>query len=1238
MSRKNNDEPKKWEIKQLERLLKKEEREEKKKQKLAEKERRKLERAEKKRLRIKKYNDIAKERRNAKKSELKKEESITIKSSKRGRPKTAYLDKALTEKFGEKIYKELNKDNYFTDLQDNVRFEGNLDDIKFYFKDSESNKQIQRLKQAVEKYNVENKFEYKYKNGDIIVSNFDIDDVYPLLLLGGNIEINEDYNLPNKIYFNDVRNRVFPYIDNFKFQRLHKKGDFMLKYNLNTVRYEKSWYENIYSIISEFHRLRKNMQNNFSDYKSNGKANISILIMTEKSEYHRLQLKEISLDEEDREIYEVIYDALNKYKISDVQIFFEKVEAYIPPAPIGGCLNDPHFHHDYKSGYIGQFKIYNPNSNNNNCAFYACKKPLKEMKNIKLTKGVINNLRKEYNIKPNTKVSTHDIKRIMMEKYDLNINIINEEGSTFLPDEYTDDIEYDATLMLVKEHYYLVEGVKKVCNLCGEMYLNHHDKGACQQRTLFKENNKKEHKFVILRKLRPIQYIKLEKEGTNEKHHTMHIDFETYGKVARPNVIGFCYYDINKKLVYGVKTGKHCVRELLLMLRQPEFNHIKWVNAFNGSRFDHNFLIAEELKLERTLKDISVLKTSSGIISGTIAKVKIGQKYNKKEDRMIPIYASKKIVDLSKHTSGSLKACLKAYGCEVSKGDFDHTKNNAWELLSEDVKTELLTYLEKDVIGLKELSEKIHDVYMEQFKTSWVHTLSTSMMAYKYFVSKCKVLSVETGETIKMKNKQGVEYDKILTENKLVLPTPRQYDFIKQAIYGGRCVLNKKLYISKEFDRINSLIVNPGQDLPSFNWLNLVNISKEDFNNITDYLVYLDATSLYPAAMKNFEYPIGMPFETKEYHPDKLGIYRVSYTSNKNILTPAIPRKDEHNALKWDLIDDDEQVYTNIDIENAKSRGYTFEIKDGLVWPEKTYLFSEYIEQMYKIKENAQKDTPLYNNGKLFMNALYGKMYQKPRYSKTFFVNVASDFNEIYTGYYITNIQEDGTGKYIQDEKDPNIIHYTGGFIVKADARDEEIRQNAISKPAQHGAFVLSYSRKIMLDFIKQLNPDETLEDMFYYTDTDSLITTYENSKRLDLSKKGLGYLKNELGDNCKILKAVFLAPKMYLLQYIKLNSDDTITYHEKITAKGVKHISDNLNSKDFETMLQGYTKTVVNRDVFRRFGYEKLSKPEKERGTTNFSVRIEDQTKVLNKTKYSGRNFLSEFNNMVSVPWGYEF
>ena len=188
--------------------------------------------------------------------------------------------------------------------------------------------------------------------------------------------------------------------------------------------------------------------------------------------------------------------------------------------------------------------------------------------------------------------------------------------------------------------------------------------------------------------------------------------------------------------------------------------------------------------------------------------------------------------------------------------------------------------------------------------------------------------------------------------------------------------------------------------------------------------------------------------------------------------------------LIWDL-NDGEGIYNSVHIDNALNCGYQIEIKEGWYWNETATVFDSYIESLYQFKKNVKKSTAQCTLAKL-MNGLYGKTIQKPILDENKIVWVREDFIK----YHIKKSLSDG--------------NYYLTF------QDEDNLKDKITKAVYLGSFILGYSRRIMLGYLKKSNNpyfdsaglDDLLEHAPFYTDTDSIQIHQRNLKGFALNMK----------------------------------------------------------------------------------------------------------------------------------------
>jgi hypothetical protein len=192
--------------------------------------------------------------------------------------------------------------------------------------------------------------------------------------------------------------------------------------------------------------------------------------------------------------------------------------------------------------------------------------------------------------------------------------------------------------------------------------------------------------------------------------------------------------------------------------------------------------------------------------------------------------------------------------------------------------------------------------------------------------------------------------------------------------------------------------------------------------------------------------------------------------------------------------------------------------------------------------------------------------------------------------------------------------------------QDESKLATKISKPCYLGSFILGYSRRIMLDYLQRTNPyfnstdtKNQLENAPYYTDTDSIQIHAKNLKGVTMDNE-IGGISDDLPGNCKILCGGWIAPKLYFLEYA--NEEGEIKYHMR--GKGIPN--DQLNMKNFESMMQG---AAIKIEMQRDFKRVNLNKSSKQQNVDNFSIlKLDALTKQINSTPWKGRHFIG--NNSV--------
>ncbi len=110
------------------------------------------------------------------------------------------------------------------------------------------------------------------------------------------------------------------------------------------------------------------------------------------------------------------------------------------------------------------------------------------------------------------------------------------------------------------------------------------------------------------------------------------------------------------------------------------------------------------------------------------------------------------------------------------------------------------------------------------------------------------------------------------------------------------------------------------------------------------------------------------------------------------------------------------------------------------------------------------------------MNGLYGKTIQRPIIDENVIIKLQAEFVKYHANYGgMTMKSLSDSSYYLTNE-------------------DEDKLKNKITKPVYLGGFILGYSRRIMLGYLRKSNPyfdrtllDNQLEHSPFYTDTDSI-------------------------------------------------------------------------------------------------------------------------------------------------------
>jgi hypothetical protein len=250
-------------------------------------------------------------------------------------------------------------------------------------------------------------------------------------------------------------------------------------------------------------------------------------------------------------------------------------------------------------------------------------------------------------------------------------------------------------------------------------------------------------------------------------------------------------------------------------------------------------------------------------------------------------------------------------------------------------------------------------------------------------------------------------------------------------------------------------------------------------------LYYYDVNSLYPTVMARGDMPIGNPtvFEgdIRSINPEAYGFFYCEITSPEQLEHPILQRR----------IDTSDGTRTiaglgtwkgwifSVEMDNAMKYGYTYKILKGYEF-KKGNIFKEFVNTMYKLRQEYTKDHPINLIAKLMMNSLYGKFGMKDQLSIVEIFEIKNEQDKIAFKQLV-----DLWGNCIQDW-----VSLESHLVVIRDKK-QDLRNDPEDSNYSYGgtdiniaiaSAITAYARSYMTFF--KNNPNFQL----YYSDTDSAV------------------------------------------------------------------------------------------------------------------------------------------------------
>lgn len=501
-------------------------------------------------------------------------------------------------------------------------------------------------------------------------------------------------------------------------------------------------------------------------------------------------------------------------------------------------------------------------------------------------------------------------------------------------------------------------------------------------------------------------------------------DIETRNWIT-PYAIGLYAYG-----KYQLFTGKECIQKFLEHVLTLNYQNLP-LFAHNAGKFDFSFLL-EEIRINDIFNDFSVKGLIQGggrLIKLIITKTDCERNNTWKFSDSIALFGGGYDETNKKEresSPNSLKALCNTFNTMHGKYDFTDGKDN-----------------ERPYEYLYQLYKQ-HD---ERFDTYLKHDcLGLYEVLKRYFHL------LPYGEITLASNTLKTWQTDFL-HHKIPIPSPEINKILRETYFGGRTEVFRLFY---------------------------------PYNGNKYH--YYDFNSEYPYVMKEHTYPVTRPYierNPKEHHLQMQGFTRCHIHVPDDIYLPVVPVRIEKMMFPTGHL---HGIWSNNIIQKAKEIGCTIELEKSYLFKKSAYLFKEYIEKNYKVKQNSKKGTAQYLLAKLLMNSLYGKFAQHEENESIKILAQGEKIPENMIDFF---------------DLDHNII------------RIQEINESEHIIP-HLSSLITAHAQLLLYDSLeKAIDKGGTIA----YCDTDSLVTdvTLPTS---DL----LGGLKEEK----EILEAYFLMPKIY--------------------------------------------------------------------------------------------------------------
>jgi len=665
------------------------------------------------------------------------------------------------------------------------------------------------------------------------------------------------------------------------------------------------------------------------------------------------------------------------------------------------------------------------------------------------------------------------------------------------------------------------------CDACGKYYAKS-VKHACRTNKQLKSFQEKRKECKLIK---PKKFTKMAGEigYTAESDHTYFADFETFTKE------GSGEQEVYSAAIVDISTIKEIVDDRKYDIPEMEYLEKVECDKFYGAGCIGKFM-GHAMSLSGTIVFFNGSAFDLFFVMQWVidAKAPVTRFLKDRHNRIVCLELHKKLRfwDLRLLTEGSLASVCVEFGVPEAFRKKDQFNVNSVKSIED-----------AQMPGIPEACQYYNKYDVVSLGIAYLNFVRAVNTHYGFSVDKAYTISSLAYEI----------WSRDLTKEVrqvLILPTLEEYEYIRRSLYGGRCCPQVSKFVSKDCGK--------------------------PFEDINDYLVYLDAVSLYPASSVRAIFPAGKASwatasndkaillahlkdvltsgdlsDSKDKELLLRSFVECDVECPRKILTPFLLSRGPRGELQQSLLPKTKQVYDGYSLIEALTLGYKVEtVHSALIFPKLVNPLKTYMEKVFHNKDASARGSVEYNIHKKLMNGLTGK------------------FNEIFLNEeFSINHDDEFLGKISIDD----LIKLE--WLTSSDGKTESYLAQTVDnkatpkKNAAIGANILAYSRVIMSEATRFFGGYDDASSMSYYGDTDSLIISSEcyksavaKPKSSEIFGSKLGLLKDEL-DGGKIVCAYFLAPKTYFIEYVS-RKDGSLWW--KMAAKGIPQKLRDLSAHEY--------------------------------------------------------------------------